>query len=69
MPAVAWIVRSAGTLDCPLWLDRQGNLSKNRADAEAFVTRPDAQDAVEQRKQSRNTGPMVFSIVDAESRP
>lgn len=66
---MAWIVKSAGTLDCPLWLDRQGNLSKSRGDARAFVTLPEAQDAVEIRKQSRDTGPMVFYIVDAEPRP
>lgn len=66
---MAWIVKSAGTLDCPFWLDRQGDLSKNRGDARAFVTRPEAQDAVEMLKESRDTGPMVFYIVDAESRP
>jgi hypothetical protein len=66
---MAWLVKSAGTLDCSLWLDRDGNLTVNRDSAKAFVTRPDAQDAVEKLKQSRNTGPMVFYIVDAETRP
>jgi hypothetical protein len=66
---VAWIVKSAGTLACPLWLDRQRDLSTNREDAAPFVAGPDAQDALERLKQSRTTGPLVFYIVDAESRP
>lgn len=66
---MAWVVKSAGTLDCPLWLDKQEDLSKNRGDARAFVARSEAQDAVEILKKTRDTGPMVFYVVDAESRP
>jgi hypothetical protein len=63
-----WVVKAVGT-DHPFWIDQNGGLSERSEDAAVYVSRPEAQDALERLKWMMPNGPLVFYIVDAESRP